>query len=115
MQEVCATSSSAVSWGCVGGEAVRGPVTAGSGRAVLGRHDGSERREGDEMGQHSIRQQGWAALDAQSKRLREHAEREKRLEDWRWRVLVACSSGNWRSPLPTAEEGRSCLAWVRSS
>jgi hypothetical protein len=42
------------------------------------------------MGQQSIRQQARrAALDAQSKRRRERAEREKRLEDLAVRVLVA--------------------------
>ena len=52
-------------------------MTAGSGRAALGTYDGSERREGDVMGQQSIRQEARrAALDAQSKRRRERAERE---------------------------------------
>ena len=42
------------------------------------------------MGQQSIRQEARrAALDAQSKRRRERAEREKRLEDLAVRVLVA--------------------------
>lgn len=42
------------------------------------------------MGQQSIRQQARrAALDAQSKRRRERAEREKRLEDLAVQVLVA--------------------------
>jgi hypothetical protein len=42
------------------------------------------------MGQRSIRQEARrAALDAQSKRRRERAEREKRLEDLVVRVLVA--------------------------
>jgi hypothetical protein len=42
------------------------------------------------MGQQSIRQGARrAALDAQSKRRRERAEREKRLEDLAVRVLVA--------------------------
>jgi len=42
------------------------------------------------MGQQSIRQAARrAALDAQSKRRRERAEREKRLEDQAVRVLVA--------------------------
>jgi hypothetical protein len=42
------------------------------------------------MGQQSIRQEARrAALDAQSKRRRERAEREKRLEDLVVRVLVA--------------------------
>ena len=67
-----------------------GLVTAGSGRAVLGRYDGSERGKGDVMGQQSIRQEARrAALDAQSKRRRERAEREKRLENLAVRVLVA--------------------------
>jgi hypothetical protein len=67
-----------------------GLVTAGSGRAVLGRYDGSESGKGDVMGQQSIRQEARrAALDAQSKRRRERAAREKRLEDLAVRVLVA--------------------------
>ena len=67
-----------------------GFVTAGSGRAVLGRYDGSERGKGDVMGQQSIRQEARrAALDAQSKRRRERAECEKRLEDLAVQVLVA--------------------------
>jgi predicted solute-binding protein len=42
------------------------------------------------MGQQSIRQEARrAALDVQSKRRRERAEREKRLEDLAVRVLVA--------------------------
>ena len=42
------------------------------------------------MGQQSIRQEARrAALDAQSKRRRERAEREKRLEDLAVRVMVA--------------------------
>jgi hypothetical protein len=42
------------------------------------------------MGQQSIRQEARrAALEAQSKRRRERAEREKRLEDLAVRVLVA--------------------------
>jgi hypothetical protein len=42
------------------------------------------------MGQRSIRQEARrAALDVQSKRRRERAEREKRLEDLAVRVLVA--------------------------
>jgi len=42
------------------------------------------------MGQQSIRQEARrAALDAQSKRRRERAEREKRLEDLAVQVLVA--------------------------
>jgi hypothetical protein len=42
------------------------------------------------MGQHSIRQEARrAALDAQSRRRRERAAREKRLEDLVVRVLVA--------------------------
>jgi hypothetical protein len=42
------------------------------------------------MGQRSIRQEARrAALDAQSKRCRERAEREKRLEELAVRVLVA--------------------------
>jgi hypothetical protein len=42
------------------------------------------------MGQQSIRQEARrAALEAQSKRRRERAEREKRLEDQAVRVLVA--------------------------
>jgi len=69
---------------------VLGSVTAGSGRAVLGTFDGLERGRGDVMGQRSIRQEARrAALDAQSKRRRERAEREKRLEDLAVRVLVA--------------------------
>ena len=52
--------------------------------------DGSERGKGDVMGQQSIRQGARrAALDVQSKRRRERAEREKRLEDLAVRVLVA--------------------------
>jgi hypothetical protein len=52
--------------------------------------DGSERGKGDVMGQQSIRQDARrAALDVQSKRRRERAEREKRLEDLAVRVLVA--------------------------
>jgi hypothetical protein len=67
-----------------------GSVTAGSGRAVLGRCDGSERGKGDVMGQQSIRQEARrAALDVQSKRRRGRAAREKRLEDLAVRVLVA--------------------------
>src|SRR5665811_1010509 len=67
-----------------------GSVTAGTGRGVLGTYDGSERGRGDVMGQQSIRQDARrAALDAQSKRRRERAEREKRLEDLAVRVLVA--------------------------
>ena len=67
-----------------------GSITADSGRAVLGRSDGSERGKGDVMGQQSIRQEARrAALDAQSKRRRGRAEREKRLEDLAVRVLVA--------------------------
>ena len=67
-----------------------GFVTAGSGRAVLGRYDGSESGKGDVMGQQSIRQEARrAALDAQSKRRRERAECEKRLEDLAVQVLVA--------------------------
>ena len=69
---------------------VLGSVTAGSGRAVLGTFDGLERGRGDVMGQRSIRQEARrAALDVQSKRRRERAEREKRLEDLAVRVLVA--------------------------
>jgi hypothetical protein len=65
-------------------------VTAGTGRAVLGTFDGSERGKGDVMGQQSIRQEARrTALDAQSKRRRERAAREKRLEDLVVRVLVA--------------------------
>jgi len=53
-------------------------------------YDGSERGKGDVMGQQSIRQEARrAALDAQSKRRRERAEREKRLEYLAVRVLVA--------------------------
>src|SRR5450759_102994 len=53
-------------------------------------YDGSERRKGDVMGQQSIRQEARrAALEAQSKRRRERAEREKRLENLAVRVLVA--------------------------
>ena len=53
-------------------------------------YDGSERGKGDVMGQQSIRQEARrAALDAQSKRRRGRAEREKRLEDLAVRVLVA--------------------------
>jgi len=56
-------------------------VTADGGRVALGRYDGSEQREGDVMGHQSIRQEARrAALDAQSKRRRGRAEREKRLE-----------------------------------
>jgi len=67
-----------------------GSVTAGTGRGVLGTYDGSERGKGDVMGQQSIRQEARrAALDAQSRRRRERAEREKRLEDLAVRVLVA--------------------------
>jgi len=52
--------------------------------------DGSERGKGDVMGQQSIRQEARrAALDAQSTRRRERAEREKRLEGLAVRVLVA--------------------------
>ena len=52
--------------------------------------DGSERGKGDVMGQQSIRQDARRALlDAQSKRRRGRAEREKRLEDLAVRVLVA--------------------------
>ena len=52
--------------------------------------DGSERGKGDVMGQQSIRQEARRALlDAQSKRRRGRAEREKRLEDLAVRVLVA--------------------------
>src|SRR5450759_2573324 len=48
------------------------------------------RGEGDVMGQQSIRQEARrTALDAQSKRRRERAEREKRLEGLAVRVLVA--------------------------
>src|SRR5450631_4332644 len=48
------------------------------------------RGKGDVMGQQSIRQEARrAALDAQSKRRRERAEREKRLEGLAVRVLVA--------------------------
>jgi len=65
-------------------------VTADSGRAALGTYDGSERGKGDVMGQQSIRQEARrAALEAQSKRRRGRAEREKRLEDLAVRVLVA--------------------------
>ncbi|MHB8186743.1 MAG: hypothetical protein ACYDDU_11810 [Dermatophilaceae bacterium] len=65
-------------------------MTADGGRVALGRYDGSEQREGDVMGHQSIRQEARrAALDAQSKRRRERAEREKRLEDLAVRVLVA--------------------------
>lgn len=47
-------------------------------------------RKGDVMGQQSIRQDARrAALDAQSKRRRERAEREKRLEGLAVRILVA--------------------------
>src|SRR5665811_67721 len=47
-------------------------------------------RKGLVMGQQSIRQEARrAALDAQSKRRRERAEREKRLEDLAVQVLVA--------------------------
>jgi hypothetical protein len=64
-------------------------MAAGSGRAVLGRSEGS-RGKGDVMGQQSIRQEARrAALDARSKRRRERAQREKRLEDLTVRVLVA--------------------------
>jgi hypothetical protein len=50
----------------------------------------SERGKGDVMGQQSIRQEARrAALDAQSKRRRDRAEREKRLECLAVRVLVA--------------------------
>src|SRR5665647_3446838 len=53
-------------------------------------YDGSERGKGDVMGQQSIRQEARrAALDAQSKRRRGRAEREKRLEVLAVRVLVA--------------------------
>jgi hypothetical protein len=53
-------------------------------------HDGSERGKGDVMGQQSIRQEARrAALDAQSNRRRERAEREKRLEGLAVRVLIA--------------------------
>jgi hypothetical protein len=53
-------------------------------------YDGSERGEGDVMGQQSIRQEARrAAVDAQSKRRRERAVREKRLEGLAVRVLVA--------------------------
>jgi hypothetical protein len=56
----------------------------------LRRGDGSERNSVDVMGQQSIRQAARrAALDAQSKRRSEGAERAKRLEDWAVRVLVA--------------------------
>ena len=59
-----------------------GSVTAGNGQSVLGTLDGCERRNGDVMGQQSIRQAARrAALDAQSKRRQARAEREKRLED----------------------------------
>ena len=52
--------------------------------------DGSERGKGDVMGQQSIRQEARrAALDAQSKRRRERAGRERRLEGLAVRVLVA--------------------------
>ena len=65
-------------------------MTADGGRVALGRYDGSEQREGDVMGHQSIRQEARrAALDAQSKRRRERAEREKRLEYLAVRVLVA--------------------------
>ena len=65
-------------------------MTADSGRVALGMYDGSERGKGDVMGQQSIRQEARrAALDAQSKRRRGRAEREKRLEDLAVRVLVA--------------------------
>ena len=65
-------------------------MTADSGRVALGRYDGSEQRKGDVMGQQSIRQEARrAALDAQSKRRRGRAEREKRLEYLAVRVLVA--------------------------
>ena len=65
-------------------------MTADSGRVALGRYDGSEQREGDVMGHQSIRQEARrTALDAQSKRRRERAEREKRLEYLAVRVLVA--------------------------
>ena len=65
-------------------------MTADSGRAALGMYDGSERGKGDVMGQQSIRQEARrAALDAQSKRRRERAEREKRLQYLAVRVLVA--------------------------
>ena len=65
-------------------------MTADSGRAALGINDGSERGKGDVMGQQSIRQEARrAALDAQSKRRRERAEREKRLDYLAVRVLVA--------------------------
>ena len=47
------------------------------------------------MGQQSIRQEARrAALDAQSKRRRERAEREKRLEDLAVGVLVAVRERN---------------------
>jgi hypothetical protein len=48
------------------------------------------RGKGDVMGQQSIRQEARrTALDVQSKRRRERAEREKRLEGLAVRVLVA--------------------------
>src|ERR1035437_4723393 len=67
-----------------------GFVTAGRGRVVLGTLDGSKQERGGVMGQQSIRQEARrAALDVQSKRRRERAEREKRLEDLAVRGLVA--------------------------
>ena len=67
-----------------------GFVTAGRGWVVLGTLDGSKQERGGVMGQQSIRQEARrAAMDVQSKRRRERAEREKRLEDLAVRVLVA--------------------------
>ena len=59
-----------------------------SGRLRGGMRD--RRGKGDVMGQQSIRQEARrTALDVQSKRRRERAEREKRLEGLAVRVLVA--------------------------
>src|SRR5450759_4048836 len=58
-------------------------------------YDGSDRGKDDVMGQQSIRQEARrAALDAQSKRRRGRAAREKRLEDLAVRVLVAVGDGD---------------------
>jgi hypothetical protein len=64
-------------------------MTADSGAIVVGLCEVGPRK-GDDVGQQSVRQAARrAALDVQSRRRRERAEREKRLEALAVRVLVA--------------------------